>query len=146
MHNDVQQQLDNALKARKMLEDTYQAQFKILASFVSRLSLACKGVDVDLDNRLAKLRTELNRGTDLEKDLKDRDFTINAIASRLDEPDKLLDPLAGSTDLFNGVLRTCSNTSIVDDPVRILRAIRLAAGYDLKILIPRIKDGGQAPA
>ena len=74
------------------------------------------------------------RGTDLEKDLKDRDFTINAIASRLDEPDKLLDPLAGSTDLYNGVLRTCSNTSIVDDPVRILRAIRLAAGYDLKIL------------
>src|SRR5690606_35412910 len=42
-------------------------QFKILALFVSRLSLACKGVDVDLDNRLAKLRTELNRGTDLEK-------------------------------------------------------------------------------
>ena len=74
------------------------------------------------------------RGTDLEKDLKDRDFTINAIASRLDEPDKLLDPLAGSTDLYNGVLRTCSNTSIVDDPVRILRAIRLAASYDLKIL------------
>ena len=67
MHNDVQQQLDNALKARKSLEDTYQAQFKILALFVSRLSLACKGVDVDLDNRLAKLRTELNRGTDLEK-------------------------------------------------------------------------------
>ena len=60
-------QLSKALKARKALEDTYQAQFKILALFVSRLSLACKGVDVDLDNRLAKLRSELSRGTDLEK-------------------------------------------------------------------------------
>nr|WP_205312341.1 GGDEF domain-containing protein [Rheinheimera maricola] len=67
MQEDTQQQLKNALKARKSLEATYEAQFKILAQFVSRLSLACKGVDVDLDNRLAKLRTELNRGTDLEK-------------------------------------------------------------------------------
>ena len=67
LQDDTKQQLTVALKARKALEDTYEAQFKILALFVSRLSLACKGVDVDLDNRLAKLRTELNRGTDLEK-------------------------------------------------------------------------------
>ena len=67
LQDDTQRQLTNALNARKALEDTYEAQFKILALFVSRLSLACKGVDVDLDNRLAKLRTELNRGTDLEK-------------------------------------------------------------------------------
>ncbi|MCS4308073.1 diguanylate cyclase (GGDEF)-like protein [Rheinheimera pacifica] len=67
MQDDTQKQLASALKARKALEDTYEAQFKIMAQFVSRLSLACKGVDVDLDNRLAKLRTELNRGTDLEK-------------------------------------------------------------------------------
>lgn len=67
LQDDTNQQLANAVKARKALEDTYESQFKILAQFVSRLSLACKGVDVDLDNRLAKLRTELNRGTDLEK-------------------------------------------------------------------------------
>lgn len=67
LSEDIQQQLKNALKARKTLEDTYEAQFKILAQFVARLSLACKGVDVDLDNRLAKLRSELSRGTDLEK-------------------------------------------------------------------------------
>ncbi|HSG52272.1 MAG TPA: diguanylate cyclase [Rheinheimera sp.] len=67
MQDDINQQLSNALKARKALEDTYESQFKILALFVSRLSLACKGVDVDLDNRLAKLRAELQRGTDLEK-------------------------------------------------------------------------------
>jgi diguanylate cyclase len=67
LQDDTNHQLANALKARKALEDTYESQFKILALFVSRLSLACKGVDVDLDNRLAKLRTELNRGTDLEK-------------------------------------------------------------------------------
>lgn len=67
LQDDIKQQLANALKARKALENTYETQFKLLAQFVSRLSLACKGVDVDLDNRLAKLRTELSRGTDLEK-------------------------------------------------------------------------------
>lgn len=67
MQEDLRQQLTTALKARKILEDTYEQQFQILSQFVSRLSLACKGIDIELDNRLAKLRTELARGTDLEK-------------------------------------------------------------------------------
>ncbi|MDX3773244.1 diguanylate cyclase [Chromatiaceae bacterium AAb-1] len=67
MQDTLQQQLANAVKARKLLEDTYEHQFKLLAQFVSRLSLACKGTDLDLDNRLARLRQELTRGTDLEK-------------------------------------------------------------------------------
>ena len=46
--NDVKQQLANAVKARKQLEDTYESQFKILSQFVSRLSLACKGIDLSL--------------------------------------------------------------------------------------------------
>lgn len=65
--NDVKQQLANAVKARKQLEDTYESQFKILSQFVSRLSLACKGIDIDLDNKLARLRQEFAKGTDLEK-------------------------------------------------------------------------------
>lgn len=65
MQND-QTKLEKAIQARRLLEETYEAQFTILAQFVSRLSLACKGIDTELDNRLAKLRTELNRGTDLE--------------------------------------------------------------------------------
>ncbi|WP_235357638.1 GGDEF domain-containing protein [Arsukibacterium ikkense] len=67
LQSDQKQQLANAIKARKSLEDAYESQFKILAQFVSRLSLVCKGVDIELDNRLAKLRNELAKGTDLEK-------------------------------------------------------------------------------
>ncbi len=65
--SDVKQQLANAVKARKQLEDTYESQFKILSQFVSRLSLACKGIDIELDKKLARLRQEFARGTDLEK-------------------------------------------------------------------------------
>ncbi|HAT42537.1 MAG TPA: GGDEF domain-containing protein [Rheinheimera sp.] len=50
-----------------MLEDTYESQFKILTQFVSRLSLVCKGIDIELDNKLARFRQELANGTDLEK-------------------------------------------------------------------------------
>jgi diguanylate cyclase len=67
LQDDLKQQLTNAIKARKTLEDAYESQFKILAQFVSRLSLVCKGVDIELDNRLAKLRNSLAKGTDLEK-------------------------------------------------------------------------------
>ncbi len=63
----LKQQLANALKARKQLEDTYDGQFKILSQFVARLTLVCKGIDIELDNKLAKLRTELNKSVDLEK-------------------------------------------------------------------------------
>lgn len=65
--NNFKIQLASALKARKLLEDTYESQFKILTNFVSRLSLVCKGIDIDLDNKLAKLRQELAKGIDLEK-------------------------------------------------------------------------------
>lgn len=65
--NDLKRQLATAVKARKLLEDTYETQFKILSQFVARLSLTCKGIDLDLDNKLAKLRQELARSTDLEK-------------------------------------------------------------------------------
>jgi poly(A) polymerase len=73
------------------------------------------------------------RGPDLESDLRARDFTINALAVDVAEPQKLLDPMGGGPDLFNKLIRTCSPHSLDDDPVRILRAIRLAAGYGFRI-------------
>lgn len=67
LQQDLKQQLNEAVAARKTLERTYENQFKLLAQFVLRLSLLCKGIDLDLDNRLAKLRIELAKSTDLEK-------------------------------------------------------------------------------
>ena len=74
------------------------------------------------------------RGEDLEADLKARDFTVNAIAIDTRDPYKLLDPLGGVLDLRYGILRTCSTTSFADDPIRLIRAVRMATSYDLKIL------------
>ena len=72
------------------------------------------------------------RGENLEADLRDRDFTINAIAFDL-QTQTLIDPLNGASDLRAKIIRACSLTSLQDDPVRILRAVRQAATFDFKI-------------
>ncbi len=78
------------------------------------------------------------RGPDLQSDLLGRDFTINAMALDLRNLQTLIDPLHGASDLRAGVLRACSETALQDDPVRILRCIRLAVEFELKI-IPELR-------
>jgi hypothetical protein len=73
------------------------------------------------------------RGADIEDDLRIRDFTINALAIRLRPPYERFDPLGGSADLRAGKLRACSESSLRDDPIRALRAVRLAVQFRLKI-------------
>ncbi|MBL8099502.1 MAG: HD domain-containing protein [Anaerolineales bacterium] len=72
------------------------------------------------------------RGKDLEEDLHARDFTINAIAYNLQD-DTLIDPTEGVKDVESKIIRACSSTSFTDDPVRVLRGVRLAAAFDFSI-------------
>jgi putative nucleotidyltransferase with HDIG domain len=72
------------------------------------------------------------RGKNLEEDLRARDFTVNAIAFDL-RAQTLLDPLNGASDLRSKLICACSPTSLSDDPVRILRAVRQAATFQFKI-------------
>jgi tRNA nucleotidyltransferase/poly(A) polymerase len=76
----------------------------------------------------------LQRGPDLESDLRARDFSINAIAINIRQPDTLLDPLGGAADLLGRKLRACSPDAFYYDPVRILRAVRIASAYQLNIV------------
>jgi putative nucleotidyltransferase with HDIG domain len=69
----------------------------------------------------------------LDTDLAGRDFTLNAIALNLSD-NSLYDPLGGAMDLKEKCLRACSPSAFADDPVRILRGIRLAANFGFHIL------------
>jgi len=73
-------------------------------------------------------------GVTLEADLRSRDFTMNAIAYDI-HAGTIIDPLNGASDLRAKIIRACSPTSLQDDSIRILRAIRLAAAFDFKIEI-----------
>jgi len=74
------------------------------------------------------------RGSDLLSDLQGRDFTVNAMAIDLRQENVFLDPLGGAADLHAKRLRACSPTAMSDDPVRIIRAVRLVAAYNFHIL------------
>jgi poly(A) polymerase len=73
------------------------------------------------------------RGSDLNADLRSRDFTVNAIALDIRNMQEILDPLSGLVDLHEKRLVPCLPSAISDDPVRVLRGLRLAAAYGLKI-------------
>jgi len=83
------------------------------------------------ENRVFPLDFVQFTGEDLLSDLKHRDFTINALAISVRETGKFIDPLGGIKDLAAGLLRTCSVHALIDDPVRVLRGIRLAMQFNL---------------
>jgi len=67
----------------------------------------------------------------IEADLGRRDFTVNAIARRL-ETGEILDPFDGAADLKNGVLRTVRPRSFAEDPLRLVRGLRLVSQLGLE--------------
>src|SRR5919197_957449 len=69
-------------------------------------------------------------GLSIEDDMARRDFTVNAIARRLDTGD-LVDPFGGADDLRRGVLRTVGPRSFAEDPLRIVRGLRLVSQLGL---------------
>ena len=101
--------------------------------------LILPGRDSPID--LATTRTEtyaypgalpaVTRGT-IETDLFRRDFTINAMAIRLDgeRQGTLIDRHGGESDLYSGMLRVLHNRSFDDDPTRLFRGVRFEQRFN----------------
>ncbi|HYB22062.1 MAG TPA: HD domain-containing protein [Thermodesulfobacteriota bacterium] len=102
-----------------------------------------------------KSRTELDfsllQGKDIFEDLRQRDFTINSIALRIEgilhgETPEFIDPLGGVSDLRRRILRANSEESLRQDPLRMLRAFRFASTLGFSVedetlrMIERNKD------
>ena len=97
------------------------------------------GVDFEITTHRAEAYDPASRNpevafsTDIHADLSRRDFTVNAMALSLPEPE-LIDPFGGVNDLHDGILRTPGSPadSFTDDPLRMMRAARFIAGYGLR--------------
>lgn len=76
----------------------------------------------------------VEQGT-LADDLHRRDFSINALAMRLDAEafGTIVDETGGLADLTSGVIRALHKRSFLDDPTRIFRALRYAGRYQFRI-------------
>lgn len=71
----------------------------------------------------------------IEDDLRRRDFSINALAVRLNSEGfgELIDCLDGVKDLQSGRVRALHSESFLDDPTRIFRAVRYERRYNFQI-------------
>jgi len=106
------------------------------------IAKAGEGHAFELSGEFATWRVELGqpwrvdvtglRAASIEDDLAARDFTVNAIAVPLagGEP---LDPTGGARDLEARMIRAAGPRSFLDDPLRLLRAARIAAELAFEI-------------
>jgi tRNA nucleotidyltransferase (CCA-adding enzyme) len=67
----------------------------------------------------------------IEDDMSRRDFTVNAMARRL-ATGEMVDPFGGAEDLKHGVLRTVRPHSFAEDPLRLVRGLRLVSQLGLE--------------
>ena len=120
-------------------------QSKHLATVMVRLF----GLPIDFVN----LRTEEYTNTRIpqikpgtpEEDAKRRDLTINSLFYNINS-EKIEDFVGGLEDLKNRIAKTPMDPlqTFLDDPLRILRTVRFAAKYDLK-LDPSIIEAAHNP-
>jgi len=135
------------------------------------LASAVGGTLVVLDEQAQVFRVALGRvykvvhqvdvaelqGGEIEDDLARRDFTINALAipasaKRLWALSELVDPRGGWKDLSGKSVRAESEALFKDDPLRLLRAVRIAAQLGFAIeektlsLMERLRHRVRVPA
>lgn len=105
--------------------------------------LANNGIRKDIDVMLPRkdmkvagekghrsIKSDVNPMFTIYDDLKRRDITINAIA--LDINGKIIDNGTGLKDIQNGIIRAVSEDAFIEDPLRMIRAIRFAARFNYK--------------
>lgn len=83
------------------------------------------------EDRRVELDFARLRGPDLEADLRGRDFTINAMAVGPDG--ELIDPTGGLADLQARRLRAVGPDAFDQDPLRMVRAVRIVAELGLRL-------------
>ena len=112
------------------------------ASFAKRLASKTSGRFVELGKHGQTMRRVVTKdlsfdimplnGATIEEDLLQRDFTINAMAVAVSSG-SLIDQLGGRQDLASKKIRMVSVEVFRKDPVRLIRAYRLAAAFDFSI-------------
>ncbi len=79
---------------------------------------------------------DVSQADDVQTDLARRDFTIDAMAAPILEDGgigQIIDPFGGLTDLDGGVVRMFNPANLKDDPLRLLRAVRISTELDMRV-------------
>ena len=129
------------LRDRLLNRESKDIDFAVLGDSIAlarKVANRLKGAYVSLDETTARVvlpfvQLDFAKITEsIEKDLARRDFTINALALNLSTA-SIIDLFSGIEDIKNKVIRAISEDSILDDPLRLLRAVRLSCCLGFKI-------------
>ncbi|PCI59569.1 MAG: GGDEF domain-containing protein [Gammaproteobacteria bacterium] len=63
--SELKKKLETAIKSRSRLEEGFNRQSSQLIQFIAKLSHVCKGIDLELDNKLANFRNLLTKSAPL---------------------------------------------------------------------------------
>ena len=140
--NDIDIEVYNisSLKNLELLLKEFGSTNSVGKSFgVVKLNYKNSNLDFTLpriDSKIASghkgFNIEINPSLDFYSAFSRRDFTINAIGFDVKEK-VVIDPFNGVKDLKNKILRVVDEKTFVDDPLRVLRAVRFCAIYDLRM-------------
>ncbi len=129
----------NGILFTKYLADRLDASYKCFEKFkTGKIFFKCCVIDITSARKeLYKFPGALPEVdfSDLQYDLYRRDFTINAMAIQINKKNFGLfyDPHNGFYDLKNKIIRILNKKSFIDDPTRILRAVRFKTRFGFKI-------------
>ena len=113
----------NAIEIGKKIEENIQSKLIILDEKRGVVRIILNHISIDIANQISST---------IEGDLSSRDFSINSIAFLFDKK-CLFDPLNGLKDLEFSLLRTYSESNLLNDPLRILRCFRFVSELNFKI-------------
>ena len=128
------------LGPEEILSRLNKANIHVIPTGLKHQTVMAVFPEAELHVEITSLRTKkqdgtIGVGTSIEEDLKLRDFTINALAFSFKDKN-ILDPLEGVRDIEKKVIRCCGQAleRIIEDPLRALRAVRLAStlGYSIE--------------
>ncbi|MGC6482081.1 MAG: CCA tRNA nucleotidyltransferase [Synechococcus sp.] len=114
----------DALGAARHLAQRYGGACVVLDEQRDMARLVVNGWTIDLARQ---------DGANLSADLQRRDYRINAIALRFSPNPQLIDPCGGLEDLKAGLVTAVAEQNLIDDPLRLLRGIRIAAELNFAI-------------
>ena len=130
----------DAIKFARILSRRLKARIRSHRKFQTAVIILPDGFKLDV----ASARTEyysspgeypmVERGS-IKLDLYRRDFSINALAVKLNPESfgQVVDHFNGLKDLKDRTIRILHNLSFVDDPTRIIRAVRFEQKFDFRI-------------
>ncbi|MCM8778560.1 MAG: hypothetical protein NC898_00920 [Candidatus Omnitrophica bacterium] len=112
----------------------YHPQFKTAKLFLENISIDMATAREEIYYSIGSL-PQVRISSEIERDLFRRDFTINAMAIRISKGglSDLIDPYNGLEDLRKRRIRVLHKKSFLDDPTRIIRAIRFSTRFDFSL-------------